>query len=221
MTPSKNFSIREALKWGFSTLMDHFWFFLKINLVFFLFNGLLYSLAIFRGHWNQFFSPPSIGVSFGLFFIYYLLFLLAEEYYLFHMTRIGFAFYDGKPIEWTSIFELKNFFTFFGARWLFMIKVFLGTLLLVIPGFYLFCKYFFTGYPIIDGVTSSANEDKNIVQEVTAGVRGKIFWYQCLLSILTGLSYITVITLVFLPVFYLANVHVYRKLLAQGQKQAI
>ena len=215
----KNFSISEALSWGFKSFSNHFWLFLKINLVFLLAYGFLYSSAIFRAQWDVFFSPLSISASFFFAIVYYLLFLIAEEYYLFHMTRIGLALYDGKPVKWTSIFEIHNFFTFFGARWLFMIKVFLGTVLLIIPGIYIGCKYFFTGYPIIDQSTELVSDDKEIAQEVTAGVRWKILWYGIVMMLLTALTYLFLATLLLLPVLFLSHVYVYRTLLGATRAQ--
>ena len=158
----------KALKWGYRNLIIIFGSFLKLTLYFWASTcllGVLYNIiGLMRENWVMppFYSGPiALLTPLILMIVSSLLFFILEEYYLFQMTRIGFALYDHKSVEWTTILDPKNFFTFLGARWLYMIKVFLGTLLLIIPGAYLFVKYFFTGFPIIDGLTNSVLLTKN------------------------------------------------------------
>ncbi len=221
MAQVKNFSISEALKFGFNTFFNNFRLFLEANFFFvglYVAMYLIYALALYlRGNFTVSalsFSPVE-SMTAGLFALmasYSLLFFILKEYYIFQMIRYGLALYDGQPVHWKSALEAKNFFSFFGARCLFFLKCLLGFLLFFIPGIYIYCRYFFTGFPIIEGKALTAHEDTQSAQEVTKGVRWKIFWFHVINSVLMGLVAITIIGTLLIPIFILSTVHVYRTL---------
>ena len=70
--------------------------------------------------------------------------------------------------------SLSNFFRFFLARGIFLLKVLLGLCLLVIPGIYLYLKNIFAGFSIIQHPTTTRSQDTAITHSLTYGVKMKL-----------------------------------------------
>lgn len=227
MNETKNFSMTEAFKFGFSTFFENFMLFFKISLIFaglylalvgFLSTAWLPTVTSFSKDSFAFTLPTPHIV--GLLIAYGILFYLLKEYYFFQIIKFGLALADKRNYTWKSVFDSKNFFNFLVARSLFHLKVFLGLLLFIIPGIYLYCKYVFTGFPLTDGKAATTSADTDIVRKLTSGVRWKIFWFQMIIGLLMWVAVAGIITLLIMPPLLLAEVHVYRTLMGYYQSQS-
>ena len=103
--------------------------------------------------------------------------VLISFYVMHQVISLGMARHKGAPISLGSAFNLslRSFFPFLGAQLLLMIKMIIGFILLIIPGFYLWTKNYFAGYPVIDSPHTTIGEDTEVVHQLTRNVQWRLF----------------------------------------------
>lgn len=238
MDKKVSFSYKEALKFALTNVIDNTKTFFLLSLLFF---GSLFLLAgtlvfVFKSLGISLVTAHTIMLKGGrpftfnwvntpirLAWMFSSSLLTVYTYYIF--CKLGLARYKGKPISFGKAFQHSTgeFFRFFGARLLLGLKAGIGFLLLLIPGFYIFSKYYFAGFPIIDGLTDSIRKDTELSKAITRGNQ----WRTLLVIYLSGsggligmimipISIIFpplfIVALLVLPIMSLVEVHVYKQL---------
>lgn len=226
MNQDKTFSISEAFKFGFSTYFDNFMLYLKIALASIacflgaILLGLVYLTVVFEP------IPFIASMNPTVLFIFrlavcasFILSVLAlVEIYHYQMLRIGMLLYEKKSVTWKELFYLNfdTFMQYLGARILYNLKVVLGLLLFIVPGFYFAIKGFFIGYAIIDKKALSIREDKEIAYSLSKAIMRKLFFFCLLISPWAYIfKILAVFSVFFTPIVYLIEIHVYKQLLLQ------
>lgn len=205
MAEIKSFSYSEAIKFGWEITKKHFWFVLAVLLIsygvqafFSYIGGYLFS----KGDLSQFLINIA-GYIVGL-------------ELSFATTKIGLQLIDNKKPEIGDLFayfQAKPLFYYFLVGLLVGLAFGIGFVLFIVPGVYFGVKYGFA--PIIyadkqpegyDAFTKSA--------ELTNGIKWKLlgFWVLLFLINIAGAMALGVGLLVTIPVTYLAQLYVYRKL---------
>ncbi len=219
MTVKKVIHYRNALKFGFDTFIDNFFLFLKASLTYAaLFIGALiaaFVIPLFIWYliknqaikdtpfWARLLYGGIIGLTVSM----------VGSYYAANLTRVSLALYEGQSITLKDFFSIRMslFFRFFVAVFLYGFKVLLGTFLLIIPGLYLWVKYAFTGYFILEE-DASISQDMDRNSHLTYGAKWKLLWFNWFLYILEFLCSAGIITLILYPAFTLIHTHVYKQL---------
>ena len=206
----KNFSIKEALLYGWDATKNNFYFLFTIFLFLFIFiliSSLIVALT----------EEKNILIGYLLQVIFIATSFLLEMGFI----KIFLKIYDNEKPELKDLFlQYPLFFRFVAASILSQIIVFLGLLLLIIPGIILGIALSFFPYLIVDKKIPSINSLKQSY-EITKGVRFKLFIFYIILGLinLLGVLFLVVGLFVTLPLTSLAIVFVYRKLLEQEENK--
>jgi uncharacterized membrane protein len=189
-----NFKYKELLTFGWEKTKQHYWFLLGLALVCLVLNGATASLPIIG-------SVVSWLVTLAV-------------------LSVSFVIVDGHTPKWKDL--LKPFETYkvvlnsFLATLLTMVIVFVGFILLILPGIYLATRLKFYLYFILEDENLGPVDALKKSMDVTKGIFWKLFWWNILLALINigGLLLLGVGLLVTLPVTILAYTHLYRKLSA-------
>lgn len=195
MKKTKNFSIWEALEFGWQT------FFQNLNFYLMALIPLLIPLILF-------FLMPK--------FKYFPLPIYVKEAtaIAFFLINMSYQYITLKIIrgDKDSISILPSLFTlikYFVAMYLlYPLITFGGTLLLIIPGIIFSIKYSFAGLVILDKEKTAIWEAFKQSSNITYGCKWKIFFF----DLLIGLS---AILFILIPCFVIAYVYIYNNLLEQ------
>ncbi len=209
MADSKLFSIPEALKFGWETTKKNFWFLAAIILIPQVIS------------WLVSFSTGSLYTQSDSFsrFLGFVITIAGWVIGLeisFAQIVIFLKFIDKKKpqiAELFSYFETATLARFFIITLLYGVMVALGLVLFIIPGIYLGIKYFFAVYIYVDKKTGIMESFKKS-GKITQGAKWQLFGFGLLsLLIIAGGALVFLVgLLVAIPVVYLAQIHVYRKL---------
>lgn len=241
---TKRFSILQALRFGFYTLIEHFGFFLSLILVYMAsmvgfcmiviplfilpFSARIMSIInILRvAGVNHTDMARTVINQMGLQFSVVLV-LLAVIIFCFYrflalgLTRIAFDFHDHDKSSLKQLFSCGHLvFTDACATLLYALMVGIGLMLLVLPGIYIAIVFGFYHQVIVDqqvGVFEALRKSNKI----THGALLELFALGILLYAMrwAGLSFILVIFVV-IPIITLIDVYVYRRLVATAQNGA-
>ncbi len=212
MNTKRTFSFKDAFTFATTAYIHNFITFLimlamwvGIEIIILALSG---AIGFGVGALTQFVSwkmPFIIGLSVGGILSY-----IVATYYQYQITRAGFALYDNKNIHWRDFFESEQFTTYLFAMIWFHLKVILGLIVLIIPGIYLFIKYWFTGYSLIEHKTHTVKDDALNAELASQNAR----WSICYFAGITSLIYsITRLGAFFLmPIGSMAAIHAYKQL---------
>lgn len=196
------FSKKEALNYGWNTT--------KVNLKFILgLMGLLLLIYILP----SIIQPSIKGMAF-LVFVFSLVFWVLQVIAGMGQIKLFLKIHDGqKPTYSELLSEYPLFFKFLAASILNGIIVFIGTLLLIIPGIILSIKLQFYPYLIIDKKMGPIEALKRS-WEITKGVKWNLFLFGLLMALVNLAGFLALIVglLVTIPTTILATIFVYRKL---------
>jgi len=204
------FSISEAIRFGWQVTKKHFWFFVAMifisevidRIVPYIYEPMfgytdilviLLGIIVFISGWVL-----SIELSFAAIVIY-------------------FKFADKKKAllkDLFGYFDSKILFNYFLVGLLYGLGVVIGFVLFVIPGIYFAIKYSFVLYIYVDkriGVIDSFKESARLTQ----GVKWKILRLGLLqfLILLGGAFALLVGLFIAVPIKYISDIYLYRKLL--------
>lgn len=200
----KQFSIGEAIGYGWDTFKKNVWLFVGLAVV----DLILNSLPNMAG------ENASPGKSF-LKFVVFLVSLIVQI----AVITIALRIVDSKKTGFEDFFKNTScFWRYLGATILYFFIVAIGLILLIVPGIYWAVKYQFYGYLIVDkklGIMYAMRKSG----DMTKGVRFDLF--------VLGLTFIGVIILgaiclgvgllAAIPVVWLATAYVYRKISKAGK----
>ena len=206
------FSIKEAVKYGWQKIKEHFWklvgasaCLMAIGLVSNVFSGAME-------------KNTSSGVGVALFIGIVAAIILSV------MIRIGYtkftlSMYDGQVLPIKSVFNAYG--VFWRYIWVCILQGLImigGFILLIVPGIIWAIKYSFAPTIVIDTGVSASQALKESAN-ITDGSKWKLLGFYIVLGLLNLLGYIVIGIgiLVSLPLTSLAYVNVYRTL---SQKKA-
>ncbi len=202
----KDFSIDEALKFGWNTMKTNFWFFFGILVV----------------AWVVVYIPYIIGSLLrNTSFLFYLLFTFigwaVQLMVSIGLIRISLKFCSGETPEFNDLFRFKGYFwRYLGGSLLLAITVTVGFMLFIIPGVIWAIMFQFYAFLIIDknlGIMDSFKHSG----EITKSIRWKLLGFGLLLALINYIGVLVFLVGLFatIPTTMLAYAWVYRKLLDQ------
>lgn len=221
------FSIEQALRFGWQMTLDHIILFLCVILTGFLVNVIrfggiilvigaqvLTELAFVRPTMHEISTALGMRLIIGA-IIVFLLFKLVDSMYAMGTTRICLEMYDSGKSNYAELFSCMHLvFNHIIASLLYVTLVSFGFLLLVIPGFIWAIKYWFYQHAIVDKQMGPL-EALSFSGQITKGQKGQLAIF---LGILWSLNIIAgwafgIGLIITLPLSFLAQAFVYRKLL--------
>ncbi len=207
----KKFSIGEAIKFGWQTMKQNFWFFAGLLII----TGLIFIVPDVIA---DLLEEESQGLAFAVSIAGSILSIVIIP----GLVKISLNFCDNVKSEIIELFsQYRLFFKFLFASILYVLIVIAGSILLILPGIYLAIRLQFYKYFIVDK-QSRITESLKRSWQVTQGS----FWNLFLLGLLLGLINLAGF-LVFLvglfvtvPTTIVAVAFVYRKLLGMKAEAA-
>lgn len=202
----KKFSKREAIRFGWSTMKKNFGFFVGLLIL----TGVIYSIPNTLAKAAKESSPLLSSIIFMASFVLSLLINMG-------LIKISLKFCDNRKSRFADLFScFPRFLEFLVGCILYNLIVFVGTLLLIIPGIIWAIKYQFFGYFIVDKGTGPVEALKRSGQ-ITRGAKWNLFVFGLMIWGINLLGFLCLIVGLFatIPMIMIATAFVYRKLLSQ------
>jgi uncharacterized membrane protein len=197
----KNFSVSEALSFGWQKVKENWTFFVPLGLIVLA----IQSIPKLAGNRTQ-----DITVSFLVTILVWLLRTVVDM----GVIKISLKTVDGKKADWNDLFSqtdrLKNFLI---GSIIYTLIVIGGLILLIVPGIIWAIKYSYFSYLIVDKNLEPMEAIRKSGQ-ITDGHKMELFIFALALggiNILGALIF-GIGLIITLPVSYLAYAYVYRKL---------
>lgn len=198
------FSITEALKFGWNTLKQNFWFFVLIMVI----------AAVVSRSPAILVNKESAGIAAGL---VGLIAMLLQLLFNLGLNKIALMLHDGAKPTWKELFmQYPLLLKYLGASIIYGVAVAIGLVLLIVPGVYLAIKYAFFGFVMVDKKTSIMDSLKTSAK-LTEGMKWELLGFgvvMCVINILGALA-LVIGLLITVPITLMASVYVYRKLEAR------
>lgn len=208
----KDFSIDEALRFGWNTTKDNFWFFVSVVVV----GGVIVLVP-------QAIASALEDNSQGLSILFRVIHWIADIIISIGLITIALKFLDGQKPEFKDLFAFqKHFINYLGAAILTALAVLGGFALLLIPGIYWAIKFQFFGYSVVDQGSDPILAMRRSAR-ITKTVKWKLFGFGLICFCINVLGFICLIVGLFatIPTTMLAYAHVYRKLLSQTESAQV
>lgn len=238
---NNRFSIRQSLWFGFSTVIDHFAFFIALMLSYLgviVFGSVAgfailclpfsYNIVHIGKTLNTIGLTNSEAVkdfltNSGPIFIVCLSALILLIYFLYRllalgMVRIALDFYDNGESKIQKIFSCwRLVMRDVVATTLYWLMCAIGFSLLVFPGIYIAITFGFYQYAIVDENANVLDSFKKSAR-LTSGCKMDLFGLMFLMGIIkwAALSLFGIALIIVVPAFALIYAYVYRKLLAHA-----
>lgn len=195
------FTIGDAIRFGWQTLKQNFWFFVLVLII----AGL-----VSRGP-AILVNKDTAAVPAGLIG---LVAIILELLVNLGLNKIALMFHDGTKPTWKELFlQYPLLLKYLGASVLYGLMVMVGLVLLVVPGVYIAIKYAFFGFVMVDKKTGVMDSLKASAK-LTNGVKWELFGFgivMCILNIMGALA-LMIGLFITIPISLMASVYVYRKL---------
>jgi uncharacterized membrane protein len=206
---NNNFSLSEAISFSWNIAIKNLWLLVGVLLIPY---GIRWILSLIAASFIQ--SGNGFEIALGvLTYIIDLIFYLEVS---FAGMVIYFKLVDKKKVgkeELFKYFDAKLLYRFFLISFVYALITFVGIVLFVIPGIYFATKYWFAGYIYVDkrtGVVESFKESARLTQ----GIKMKLFYLGILQVLIQigGLLALLVGLFIAVPINYLSDIYVYRKI---------
>ncbi len=204
----KDFSVEEALQYGWGVMKDNIWFFVGVLAVAWVIAGVPHLIA-------GILQKESISLS----FIFRIIGWVADIIVSIGLIAIALKFLDNQQPRFEDLFSFKPFFwKYLGASILTGLVVWLGLILLIVPSIYWALKFQFFGYFVVEQGCDPV-EAMRRSSRITYTVKWKLLWFGIVLAFINivGAMVLLVGLFVTVPFTLLAYSYVYRKLLAQTE----
>jgi len=198
----KLFSAGEVISYGWSKVKEKFWFWGSVSITIMLVSGIGSEIS------------QRIGTDTGAAQMINILFGLIGAFLQIGVIKMCLDLYDGKQIEYNQLFSGgKYFLNYLLASILVGMIVFLGFLLLLVPGIIWAIKYQFVTYLVIDK-NMPIGEAMKKSAEMTKGIKWGLFGVGLgfLGVIILGAICLGVGLIWAIPVTWLGAAYLYRKL---------
>ena len=129
--------------------------------------------------------------------------------------NICLEFVDGKKPNLKDIFYTKKLFNFILASIIRSVIIIVGFILFIIPGIIFSIKLQYSEYLIVDKQLDAVSSIKKS-WEMTKGIKWNLFLFAILLGLINVLGILAFLVglLITVPLTFVANAYVYRKLLS-------
>lgn len=202
----KNFSIPEAIDFGWCSMKNNFWFFAVLLIILGAFSAI-----------SDKFSKSAKDLPILIVIITNLVFLFLNVMIHIGIIKISLKLANNQKAEFVDFFSSMHlFFKFLFVSIVYGLIVLAGFILLIIPGIIWSVQFGFFGYLIIShdmGISASLKKSS----EITKDIKGKLLIFYLLLFVinLAGMLCLIVGLFVSIPTTIVAGAYVYRKLLDQ------
>jgi len=198
----KQFSIKDALRFGWKTTIQNFGLFLGILIVAGIIEVVPNLLSMV--------TDDAVLLTFTIGVVFSILSIIIQMGFI----NITLRFSRGETAQFADLFSVFHlFFAYLGASILYALMILGGFLLLIIPGIIWAIKYQFFPYVILDqGLGPVAALRRS--GEITHGVKVKLFVFGLVLAIMNLLGFLALVIGVFvtIPLTMVATAFVYRSL---------
>ncbi len=206
-THKLHFSKGEAIRFGFEKAKEHLFFFVVLFLIW---------VAVSAVYGALYFAVITQSGAEGYFLLNLVNWVFSSILTL-GMINISLKIADNKKAEYKDLFFLdwKLLFVYIIANLVRSLAIFIGFVLLVIPGIIIAIKLQFIDYLIVD--KKMGFESINKSWEMTKGVKWNLFVFGILLCLINVLGFLALLLGLFitLPLSMVATAYVYKKLLSQ------
>ena len=201
----KKFSIEQAIKFGWQRTKDNIGFFIVYLII-------LFVIEFFFSFFIEIFDEAGFLALSVIFNVGSLVVSIVSSIFA---VKIGLKLYDNEKIgsyDFLS-FNLSTFFKFLLAYILYTIMIFIGIILLIVPGIYLAIKYQFFQFLIVEknmDVIEAFKESGRI----TDGSKWNLFFLALIFLVIIGIGALALLVglLVAIPILLVAWAYVYKKL---------
>lgn len=210
----KDFSISEALSFGWSQTKINLTFFIKILLVYLLVFGLPQLITMQ-------FSESSEVIAVVIVIIISIATTIFRIIFDIGLINIALKINDKQKVEVEDLYSKYNLILkYLIASILYGLMVGLGLILLIIPGIYLALRFQFFSYLIIDKNLGPIEALKQS-SKMTRGVKLQLLLFGIVSGLINMVGVLALIVglILTLPTTAIAQAHVYRKLLAKASSQ--
>jgi uncharacterized membrane protein len=208
----KDFSVEEALQYGWDIMKANIWFFVGVLIVAWALAGVPHIIA-------NILQRESMGLA----FFFRVIGWVADIIVSIGLITIALKFLDNQDPKFEDLFSFRPYFwKYLGASILTGIIVWVGFMLLFVPGIYWALKFQFFGYFVVEQGRDPV-EAMRMSSRITHSVKWKLFAFGLVLALINVVGAICLFIGLFvtIPVTLLAYSLVYRKLLEQtGSAQA-
>ncbi len=143
--PTQPILIQKAVDFGWETAKKHFWFFLGVIVT----TGLISAIPEFIG--DTFSNRDIPLIVFVFFTIGALFFWLLQVLVSIGVTKIALSFVKGKKPPYSMLFDgIEHLVSMVVSSLLYGVMTFVGFVLLILPGIYIWVRFQFYGYCIIE-----------------------------------------------------------------------
>lgn len=204
MAKARHFSKKEAINFGFKTAKKNVFFFLSVFVVWAMVT-LITSAIQGSLNLNKQFLPS---------FIFSLLMWVINSIIAMGIINICLKLTDGKKPNIKDIFYTKKLFNFILASIVRNLIIIAGLILFIIPGIIFSIKLQYSEYLIVDKKLDAVSSIKDS-WKMTKGVKWNLFLFAILLGLINVLGILALLVglLITVPLTFIANTYVYRKLL--------
>ena len=202
---TKKFSKREAIRFGWKTMKENFWFFVGILVIMGLVNFLPEIAKTFLKEKTFITLLNLIVFVFGI---------IIEM----GLIKICLKFYDQEKPDFSELFSQSPlFFKMLFGSILYGLIVILGLILFIIPGIILGIKFYFYEYFIVDKGLGPIEALKRS-SKITKGATWNLFLFFSLTSAINLIGIFALLIGLFatIPTTMMATAFVYRKLLEKS-----
>jgi uncharacterized membrane protein len=193
----KKIEIGKAFSFGWEGIKKDLWYFVGLALV----------VTILGNIWN---GKNHLGI----------IGLLVSSWLAAGSIKIALNYFDGKKLPFNNLFiQTKYFWRMLGSSLLLFLIVFVGLIFLIVPGIYLALRFFFTKTLIVDrdlGIIEAMKESA----KMTEGIKWQllVFCLAIIGTMILGAVALGVGIFVAIPIIWLADVYVYRKISLAGKE---
>jgi uncharacterized membrane protein len=205
----KNFSNKEAIKYGWSIMKANLWYFVGILIVAWLVVGIPGALA-------DHFQKNDMGF---LALLFNIITSVLRVIISIGMIKIALKFLAEEKPEFMDLFRFQgNFWRFVGGSILYGLIVIAGFILLIVPGIYWAIKFQWFGYCIVDQKLGPINALKKSA-EMTQTVKWQLLGFAFVIVGINILGFLCLFIGLFatVPTTLMAYAFVYRKLVGQTE----
>lgn len=202
---AEKFSKKEAINFGWNIMRENLKFFVILMIICFLIHLVL-------GGISDFLEDDYSVLSFIVSVIGWILSTIISL----GLIKIALNLLDNKEGKLSDLFsQLPLFFKYLFSNILYGLIIFVGFILLIIPGIILAVKYQFFVYFIVDKNAGPIEALKRS-SEITRGAKWDLFLFGLLLGFINFLGALCLIIGLFatVPITMIASAFVYRKLLS-------
>lgn len=191
------FSIQEVLKFGWETFKKDPWFYVGVTFVLMAFSLLVNALTT---------GPGGVHGILGFIISFAASTIVSIAY-----ARLALSAEAGEHVTWQELWAPEHFLNMVGASLVQAVIIFVGIILLVIPGIVAALILMFTQLSVVDKGLNPIEALKNSYY-LTKGHLLELFVFVLVIMVLNiiGLLALVIGLLVTLPVSLIAVAHVYR-----------